>query len=119
VEGVGGWRVPLGARASVADLAALLGLDVILVVGMRLGCLNHALLSAEAIARDGLRLAGWVANCLPPVPEACAENVNALKTRISAPLLGVVPALERTDVRRVAAALDLSALRDGMPASVN
>jgi dethiobiotin synthetase len=109
VEGVGGWRVPLNDRETVADLAARLELDVILVVGMRLGCLNHALLSAEAIARDGLRLAGWVANCLPPVSEALDENITALKTRISAPLLGVVPAMETLDARTVAAALQLEA----------
>ncbi len=109
VEGVGGWRVPLNDRDTVAELAAALGLDVILVVGIRLGCLNHALLSAESIARSGLHLAGWVANCLPPVPEALDENINALKTRLSVPLLGVVPGLEMPDVRAVAAALDLQA----------
>lgn len=109
VEGIGGWRVPLNDRDTVAELAAALGLDVILVVGMRLGCLNHALLSAESIARSGLHLAGWVANCLPPVPEALDENINTLKTRLSVPLLGVVPGLEMPDVRAVAAALDLQA----------
>ncbi len=64
VEGVGGWRVPLNERASVADLAAALGLDVCLVVGLRLGCLNHALLSAASIEAAGCHLAGWVANRL-------------------------------------------------------
>ncbi|MGB5471991.1 MAG: dethiobiotin synthase [Gammaproteobacteria bacterium] len=111
VEGIGGWRVPLNDRDTVAELAAALGLDVILVVGMRLGCLNHALLSAESIARSGLHLAGWVANCLPPVPEALDENVNTLKTRLSVPLLGVVPGLGVPDVRAVAAVLDLQAQR--------
>ncbi|MGD2113272.1 MAG: dethiobiotin synthase [Gammaproteobacteria bacterium] len=119
VEGIGGWRVPLGAQATLADLAMLLGLDVILVVGLRLGCLNHALLTAEAIARDGLRLAGWVANCLPPAPEALQENVTALKTRLSAPLLGIVPDLATPGVRAVAAALDVRALSDCRPDPVN
>jgi dethiobiotin synthetase len=62
IEGAGGWRVPLNARETLADLAVQLQVDVILVVGMRLGCINHALLTAEAIARDGLKLVGWIAN---------------------------------------------------------
>ena len=66
VEGVGGWLVPLNGEESVADLAVSLGLGVVLVVGMRLGCLNHALLTAQAIQASGASLAGWVANCLPP-----------------------------------------------------
>lgn len=107
VEGVGGWRVPLNDRDTVADLALALGLDVILVVGMRLGCLNHALLSAEAIAADGLRLAGWVANVLQPAPEALDDNVTALKTRLSAPLLGVVPAMTRCAAGTVAGVLQI------------
>lgn len=107
VEGVGGWRVPLGERETLADLARALELPVVLVVGMRLGCLNHALLSAEAIARDGLQLAGWVANCLPPLPEALEENITALKTRLSAPLLGVVPVLAGADAPAVARRLSL------------
>lgn len=102
VEGIGGWRVPLTERETVSELAAALALDVILVVGIRLGCLNHALLSAESITNSGQRLAGWVANCLPPAPEAIDQNINALKTRLSAPLLGIVPALDVLDVRAVA-----------------
>jgi len=109
VEGIGGWRVPLGDRDTVADLAALLGLDVILVVAIRLGCLNHALLSAESITHRGLRLAGWVANCVPPAPDALEENITALETRLSAPLLGVVPGLDTLDVKTVARALRLPA----------
>lgn len=91
VEGVGGWLVPLNGRKTVADLAVALGLDVVLVVGMRLGCLNHALLTARAIEASGARLAGWVANCLPPAPDRLEENINTLKTMISAPLLAVSP----------------------------
>jgi dethiobiotin synthetase len=94
VEGVGGWCVPLSGRTTVADMVLALDLPVILVVGMRLGCLNHALLTARVIREDGARLAGWVANC--PVPDdfgldACVET---LKARIDAPLLGVVPRLD-------------------------
>ena len=109
VEGVGGWQVPLTERETVADLAVALGLDVVLVVGVRLGCLNHALLSAESIARSGLVLAGWVANCLPPLADAVDENIIALKTRISAPLLGIVPALAAPDVKTVACTLRVPA----------
>jgi dethiobiotin synthetase len=87
VEGVGGFRVPLGPGADTAQLAARLALPVVLVVGMRLGCLNHALLTAEAIAGRGLVLAGWVANHLDPQMAAADENVRALETLITAPLL--------------------------------
>ncbi len=91
VEGVGGFRVPLGADWDTADLALALGLPVVLVVGMRLGCLNHALLTAEAIMRRGLLLAGWVANCIDPDMSRIAENLDSLRTRLDAPLLGVLP----------------------------
>jgi dethiobiotin synthetase len=87
VEGIGGFRVPLGPGADTAQLAARLALPVVLVVGMRLGCLNHALLTAEAIAARGLRLAGWVANHLDPQMAAADENVRALEARIAAPLV--------------------------------
>ena len=91
VEGVGGFQVPLSAQQDGADLAQVLGLPVILVVGMRLGCLNHALLTVKAIQASGLLLAGWVANCIDPQMLAMEENVNALAQRIDCPLLGVVP----------------------------
>jgi dethiobiotin synthetase len=94
VEGVGGFRVPLNDEQDSADLAKKLKLPVILVVGMRLGCLNHALLSADAIARSGLKLAGWVANCVELQMPMLNENIAALQQRISAPLLGVVPHFE-------------------------
>jgi len=89
VEGVGGLLVPLSDRQDSADLAVALGLPVILVVGMRLGCLNHALLTAEAMAARGLRLAGWVANRLDPEMSACDENIASLAAR-----LGVRPIAE-------------------------
>ncbi|WP_153144617.1 dethiobiotin synthase [Dechloromonas sp. H13] len=93
VEGVGGFRVPLGVDCDSADLAVALGLPVILVVGLRLGCINHALLTAEAIAARGLKLAGWVANCIDPAMPRRAENIAALEQRLGVPLLGCVPHL--------------------------
>jgi dethiobiotin synthetase len=91
VEGVGGFFVPLGVNRSTADLAVELGLPVILVVGMRLGCINHALLTAEAIAARGLRLAGWVANQIDPTMSRFDENLATLQALLPAPLLGSVP----------------------------
>jgi len=91
VEGVGGWLVPLNERELLADLAARLRLPVILVVGIRLGCLNHALLTVEAIQCRGVSLAGWVANHLQPADAAAQAAVADLGARIPAPLLGVVP----------------------------
>ena len=110
VEGVGGWQVPLHDQLTMADLAVLLGLDVILVVAIRLGCLNHALLTVAAIQSSGLKLAGWVANCLPSgQAEAADENINTLKSMISAPILGIVPALGKVSARAVAGCLSLQA----------
>jgi dethiobiotin synthetase len=91
VEGAGGWLVPLDAGLSMAGLAVHWGLDVVLVVGLRLGCLNHALLTAEAVERRGLRLAGWIANRIDPGFERVAENVACLLERLAAPCLGVLP----------------------------
>jgi len=91
VEGVGGWRVPLGDDFDAADLAADLGLPVILVVGMRLGCISHALLTAESIAARGLPLVGWVANRIDPHMSRFEENLQSLQQRLAAPLLGVIP----------------------------
>lgn len=93
IEGAGGWRVPLNPREYLSQLAVELQLPVILVVGMRLGCINHAVLTAEAIARDGLRLAGWVANGCVPAADAHADNVAALTGLLRAPCLGEVPHL--------------------------
>lgn len=87
VEGAGGFCVPLGDSATSADLAWQLALPVVLVVGMRLGCLNHALLSAEAIRTRGLTLAGWVANHIDRDMAYADENVAALRARLNAPLL--------------------------------
>lgn len=91
VEGAGGWLVPLSGAATMADLCAALKLPVILVVGIRLGCLNHALLTAEAIAARGLRLDGWVANRVDPACREADELIRDLCARLRAPLLGDVP----------------------------
>lgn len=111
IEGAGGWRVPLAGRASLADLAIALGLPVILVVGVRLGCINHALLSAEAIARDGLRLAGWVANIIDGQTSRLEENLATLAELLPAPCLGRVPHLAVASARAVAAHLHLDRLQ--------
>jgi len=107
VEGAGGWRVPLGDELDMAALAVALRLPVILVVGMRLGCLNHALLTAEAIARDGCRLAGWVANTIDPGQAEFEANLQTLSARIGAPCLGVIPSLSDPDPRFAAEHLAL------------
>lgn len=87
VEGAGGFHVPLSGRSTGADLACALGLPLVLVVGLRLGCLNHALLTSEAIAARGLTLAGWVANRLDPAMDAVEDNIAWLRQRLPAPLL--------------------------------
>ncbi|MFZ2269590.1 MAG: dethiobiotin synthase [Azonexus sp.] len=91
IEGAGGFRIPLGADGDSADLAVALGWPVILVVGMRLGSISHALLTAEAIVGRGLPLAGWVANRIDPAMSCFAENLATLQNLLPAPLLGVVP----------------------------
>lgn len=90
VEGVGGFCVPLDESTDTTDLALKLGLPLILVVGMRLGCINHALLTAQAIAARGLPLAGWVANRIDPAMSRFKENLLTLQARLGAPLIGVV-----------------------------
>jgi len=111
VEGVGGFCVPFGDDLDSADLAVALGLPVILVVGLRLGCLNHALLSAEAIRARGLVLAGWVASMVDPSMLAPQANLQTLRARLGAPLLGIVPHLEHPDAASAARHIDLRALR--------
>ncbi|SDS93274.1 dethiobiotin synthase [Pseudomonas oryzae] len=110
IEGAGGWRVPLAGGESLADLAVALQLPVILVVGVRLGCINHALLSAEAIEHDGLTLAGWVANVVDPATSRLEENLATLAERLPAPCLGRVPRLAAATPATVAAHLDLAPL---------
>lgn len=91
VEGVGGWRVPLSASLSVSDLPRALGLPVLMVVGLRLGCLNHALLTAESIRSQGCQLAGWVANGIDPQMLESDANLATLAALLGSPCIGVVP----------------------------
>jgi dethiobiotin synthetase len=109
VEGVGGWLVPIGPDLTMADVAKSLALPVVLVVGMRLGCLNHALLTADAIAQSGLAFAGWVANRIDPAMESFDDNVAALRARLPAPLVAIFPH-GAGESRRLASLIDLSAL---------
>lgn len=91
VEGAGGWRVPLNERELLSDLARELAMPVLLVVGLRLGCISHALLTADAIRADGLPLAGWIANTIDPPIDACDEVIATLDARMPAPRLGLLP----------------------------
>lgn len=108
VEGVGGLLVPLGPRLSAAVIPERLNLPVVLVVGVRLGCLNHALLTLEAMQVRGLRLAGWIANVIDPAMARREDNLKALKQRIAAPLLGVVKHSSNPDAARVSRSLNIS-----------
>jgi dethiobiotin synthetase len=111
VEGAGGFLVPLGREFDMRDLAVRLGLPVIVVVGMRLGCLNHALLTAESIAAAGLELAGWVANHIDAQMARADENVQTLTERLRAPLLARVPHCGTSDAARAACKIDIDLLR--------
>ena len=110
VEGAGGFLVPLNEKQDSTHLAREMALPVIVVVGMRLGCINHALLTMRVIADCGLQCAGWVANVLNAEMPALLENIEALQQRIEAPLLGVVPFQAEADSRAVAGQLDISLL---------
>ncbi|MGF7129066.1 dethiobiotin synthetase [Paraburkholderia sp. EB58] len=114
VEGVGGFRVPLTDTHDTADLALALNLPVVLVVGMRLGCISHALLTAEAIAARGLHLAGWVANRVDPDMSFADENIAAIRDRLKrqydVPLLGIVPRLDPVSADAAADCLDINQL---------
>jgi len=109
VEGAGGWLVPLNERESMADLAVALELEVVLVVGLRLGCINHALLTAEAIRSRGCQLAGWVANTLDLHMSKLPQNILTIQQRIDTPLLGLIPYMDALSVDAVAAQLTLKA----------
>ncbi len=113
VEGVGGFLVPLAEDFTTADLAQALGAPVVLVVGLRLGCINHALLTFEAVRARGLRLAGWVANCLPDGMLEQDETIAALAERLQAPLLGILPRLSAPDPDRACEAMDIAPLLQG------
>jgi dethiobiotin synthetase len=101
VEGAGGFLVPLNDSQNFGDLASALALPVVLIVGMRLGCINHALLTQEAIHARGLMLVGWVANCIDPAMSAFEENIGTLLRRLTVPLLGIVPRMENPDATEI------------------
>ncbi|MGA8146431.1 MAG: dethiobiotin synthase [Gallionellaceae bacterium] len=111
VEGTGGYRTPLNEQQDGADLAVRLGLPVVMVVGMRLGCLNHALLTAAAIKAGGLELEGWVANVLDGGMPALRANIFALQQRLEAPMLGVTEFRRQPDARIAAAQLKVGLLQ--------
>jgi dethiobiotin synthetase len=110
VEGAGGFRVPLSEGFDTADLAVQIGLPVILVVGLRLGCINHALLTAEAILSRGLTLAGWVANQIDPAMRYVQENIATLQKEIPAPKLATIPFVEGIKATEAARYFDLTKL---------
>ncbi len=110
VEGAGGFLIPLNEKQDGGHLARELALPIIVVVGMRLGCINHALLTQRVIEGCGLICAGWVANVTDAEMLALNENIEALQQRIAAPLLGVVPYQLTPDANRVAGMLDISLL---------
>lgn len=110
IEGAGGWRVPINARETLADVAMQLQVGVILVVGMRLGCINHALLTVEAIHRDGLQLGAWIANQPGPRMDRHMENLDTLRQLLPAPLLGEIPFLPQCGGIVIARHLDIKAL---------
>lgn len=107
VEGAGGWRVPLNAKEDLAGLARLLALPCILIVGVRLGAINHARLTLETMHRDGVEIAGWIANRLEPNMAAADDNLSALSQHLDAPCLGQVPYLARPTPASVADYLQL------------
>jgi dethiobiotin synthetase len=109
VEGAGGWLAPISDTATMADLAAALSLPVLLVVGLRLGCLNHTLLTRESLATRGAAFAGWIANAIDPNFDRAAENLATLSARLGAPPLARIPFLDRglgeVDLRQAASEL--------------
>lgn len=106
VEGVGGWAAPLSAELDQADLARAFDLPVLLVVGLRLGCINHARLSARAIQADGLHLAGWIANDIDPSMERADDNFTLLRQRLPVPCWGRLPFRDTPDPSRLASLLE-------------
>ena len=113
IEGAGGWLAPLNETQSFADLAVKLEIPVILVVGVRLGCLNHALLTYENMQQRGVTIAGWIANTGLAETEDCldiAENIASLVSRISAPLLGTLPRVENQQIEKIAPLVNITNL---------
>lgn len=115
VEGAGGWRVPLNKTETMADLAKALNIPVILVVGIKLGCLNHALLTAEAMMRDGVRIAGWIATHLHADMPVASENVKTLAQMLDFPLLLELPFLVSPSVETFSKSIDIHKLLENIP----
>jgi dethiobiotin synthetase len=113
VEGIGGFNVPVGKNETMADLAILLSIPIILVVGLRLGCLNHALLTNEAIKFINIPIVGWVASQINPYMLRVDENIQTLRTRLAAPLLGILPYNPSVNYRDLSKYLDISKLHPG------
>lgn len=111
VEGAGGFLVPINTAENLSDLAQKLDLQIIMVVGMRLGCINHALLTKEAISSRQLKIAGWVANTLSSEMPFLEENVKYLQSKLRAPLLGVIPTLPEVLRKQMNAPYTLEALQ--------
>ncbi len=110
VEGAGGWRLPLNERDFLSDVIAELEWPVILVVGMKLGCLNHAMLTQEAIINDGLTIAGWVANGVDEDMAVQEENLESLRVMMKSPFLGSIPHLKNSSINDASNYLDISLL---------
>lgn len=101
VEGAGGWLSPLNSQMDVADLAKLLNLPIIIVVGMQLGCINHARLTWHAIKAQQLTVAGWIAVCKDPEMQELSKNIETIKKSLDVPLLGILPFMEKPDFRQL------------------
>nr|WP_242695212.1 dethiobiotin synthase [Shewanella sp. 4t3-1-2LB] len=110
VEGAGGWRLPLGNNRYLSETVVALAMPVIIVVGMKLGCLNHAVMTEELIYADGLPVAGWVANRAQPDMARFEENLASLKQMMQSPFLGTIPYIPGADVAEMAEHLDLAPL---------
>ena len=110
VEGAGGWRVPLEPSGYLSDFPEAQGMQIVLVVGLRLGCLNHAVLTAEAIRSGPCKLVGWIGNSIDPAFALLTENLQTLTERLPVPCLGVLPHAAQPDVPALSALLSLDRL---------
>ena len=110
VEGIGGWCVPLGTNITTIDLVRRLNLPVILVIGLRLGCINHALLTSRAIVTEQMNLCAWIANQFDPDYQYPEATIKTLGQHLSAPLLGVLPYMQIPDLQKAAACMDIETL---------
>lgn len=114
VEGAGGWRVPIAPKTCFSSWVQSQQMPVILVVGIELGCINHAMLTAQAIESDGLKLAGWVANRINPGTQCAKDIINFLEASLPAPKLGEIPYLMRSKHEKAAQFIDVEALQKAL-----